>query len=345
LLGTIINYNAQLKALLKTALKKILPWIFCLAIFYYIFQSIPPKQFYESLKLVNVTYFILAAVMYFLSIHALDCFTLKHFISRFSAPISHKESWLVRGVSYFIMVINYHAAQGAFAIYFKKTHKAPIAKTLGTLAFISITDLILVFTSALIAFTISDFEYISGGYDLKSITKIAVPLIYAFYILWILFWRNVDKPYLNRVKQYKAVNWILKHDIFLIFREAQLKDYLIVFLMRLPLIIFVIGGYNLSVYAFSAQIDWGQIFLFMPIVMFITTLPITPAGFGTGQYFTIEFFENTVSSPLIDNGLTTPAALLLASSLVWGIANQIIKLVFGLYSISRTSRELFTADE
>lgn len=291
--------------------------------------------------LMNLPYFGLSAVLYFFAIHALDCMAIKHFISRFASKISHSETWFVRGVSYIIMVLNYHAAQGAFALYFKKTHGAPVAKSLGTLAFISITDVLLLFTSALLAFTLGGTSFTFQGHDLKSLTRILVPTLYGLYFLWVLFWKNVDKPYLVRVKKYKLIGWILKHDIFLIFREAKAKDYLVIFLMRLPITIMVIGSYNLAFSAFNAHITWSAIFLFMPVVMFVGTLPITPAGFGTGQFFVIEFFKNRVSSPFIDGGMSTAESLLLASSLIWGLANQLLKLLFGLFSLTKTKVRLF----
>jgi len=237
------------------------------------------------------------------------------------------------------MIINYHAAQGAFAIYFKKTHNASIAKSLGTLAFISAMDLILVITCAVIAISITPITY--KGLDIRSLVLKLAPLIYLLYFSWILFWKNVDKPFMNKLKRFKVINWLLKHNVFLIFREAKLKDYITIFLYRLPMIIIIIGSYNFAVFTFQAKIDWVSIYLYNPIIMFVTTLPITPAGLGTGQFLTVEFFKNLVDSPIFTSNLAKPASILFASSLLWGLSNQFIKAIFGIICLTRTSKDLF----
>jgi len=237
------------------------------------------------------------------------------------------------------MVINYHAGQGAFAIYFKKTHNAPISKSLGALAFISLMDAMLIFTSAIISFSMNNLTY--ENFDFKTFFYVLGPLIYAFYFLWIVFWKNVDKPFMDKLKHFKIIAWVLKHAIFQIFREAKLKDYLTIFMFRLPMIILIIGAYNFAVFTFQAKIEWTSIYLYNPIIMFISTLPITPAGLGTSQFLTVEFFNNIITSPLFPQGVTKPASILLASNLLWWLTNQVIKLIFGIFSLSLTSKDLF----
>ncbi|OVE82010.1 hypothetical protein BVY03_01815 [bacterium K02(2017)] len=319
-----------------------MPWVFCLLIFGYLFYQIPPKELLAALKLVHIFEFTFYVVLYFFIVHLFDCLTIKIFISRFSTLITHKESWIVRGVSYLIMILNYHAAQGAFAVYFKKTHQASIFKTLGTLAFISMMDFILVLSCALVTLSFSDVAY--KGYDIKSYILGIAPTIYIGYLLWILFWKNVDKPYLDRIKNFKLINWVLKHNTFLIFREASYKDYLLLFICRAPMILVIIGGFKLGLMAFQVDIDLESLYLYNPIILFISTIPITPAGLGTGQILTIEFFQNVVTSPLFEKGIITPQSILLTSSLLWVIANQIIKAIFGAICLSTTSKALFISD-
>lgn len=324
---------------MKKLLKTLLPWLVCLAIFYYLFTQIPPQEIFPSLKFLSVPLFIAVAVLYFFAVHIIDCLTIKHFISRFAATITHKESWIVRGVSYLFMVINYHAAQGAFAVYFKKTHNAPIAKTLGTLLFINILDFLLIFTSALLA--LSYIPVGDTGFDLRKFALKLAPLIYAGYFMWIIFWKNTDSALAKKLKQLRPVRWVLEHNIFHIFREARPGDYFRLLLYRIPIIIIIMGGYNFCLMAFHAFINWEHLYLYNPIVLLITSLPITPAGLGTGQFLTIAFFKNTVTSPLFMEGITTPASLLLASNLLWFLANQILKVLFGVVCLTRTSQDLF----
>lgn len=324
---------------LKKFLKNTLPWLFCILIFVYLFMKIPLHEFKRALAIVNIPLFIALALGYFLIMHIMDCFTYRHFMTRFSAPITFRECWLVRGVSYPIMILNYHAAQVAFAIYLKKNHKASIAKTLGTLAFVSIMDFILVLTTALIALGFTDTSY--RGFDIRSFVFKFAPLVYAGYGLWILFWKNVDKPFVARWQRFRVVNWVLKHNIFLVFRRARAGDFLQAVLYRIPMIVTALGGFQLGLTAFGAFVDWIPLYLYNAIIMFISSLPITPAGLGTGQFLSIEFFRDLVQNPLVETGVIQAGALLFAVSLLWGLANQIIKMIFGMICLTRTPKELF----
>lgn len=324
---------------MKKAFKIVLPWCFCIAIFYYIFSKIQLAEFLHAFAQANIFLFVLYAILYFFLVHTFDCLAIKHFISRFSSPISHKESWLVRGVSYFIMILNYHAAQGAFAIYFKKTHKAPIAKTLGVLGFISVMDLLLVVTSAFVALSFSNITY--RGFDIRSFVLKLAPLLYICYFLWIAFWRNSEKPFMDKVKKFKLIKWILHHDIFLIFREANLTDYVLIFLYRLPIIILVLGSYKFAVAAFQGELNWLPVYLYNPVILLVSSLPITPSGLGTGQLMTIAFYKDLVTSPLFGASILTPESLLFTSSLAWALANQVVKAIFGMICLTQTSRNLF----
>lgn len=288
----------------------------------------------------SIPWLVFYAVIYFFIIHIIDTYTIQYFISRFVTPLSYKETWNVRGVSYILMVLNYHAGQGAFSVYLKKTHKASISKTLGTMAFISAMDLVLVYScSVFAAFKTNPSE--PWMQDLLTSILTFAPVIFGGYLAWILFWKNIEKPAFQWLKKFRITTWILQHDVFLIFREAHFKDYLLLLAHRLPFVVLALGAFNLCLFAFNASIAWTDLYLYNPIITIATTIPITPSGFGTAQILTVAFFQNKVQSSLFSSGLTTPAALLTASSMIWALFNQILKGLFGLFCLSRTSKALF----
>lgn len=318
--------------------KRILPWLVCLGIFVYIFQKIDFSQVIASLRHANLTLLFSLGLFYFLYILIIDAFATRHFITRFSTPVTLGEIIIIRGVTYLMMILNYAAAQGIFAFYLKKSHQASIAKTLGTMFFITLADLLLVFTSALLALFFSNTVF--HGINLKNLALQTVPLMYLGYILWILFWRHVDRPKLRFLKRYRLTQWILEHNLFIIFREAKFKDYVILFLYRLPIIVVLIASYNFALMSFHSFIDWIWIFLYNPIISFITALPITPAGLGTGQVLAIEFYKNLITSPLIGQSITSAKDILFASSLLWNLINQLYKALFGVICLAYAQKKM-----
>lgn len=323
----------------RQRLKALLPWIFCALIFYYLFRQVPPQDVATALKLADAPRLLLYGLVYFFIVFLLDGYALKHFIGRFATPVGFRELAIVRGVTYLMMIVNYAAAQGVLAVYLKKTHGAGVAKTLGTLFLMSLADALLVFTSALLALAFSPSLADFHGLNLRVIAFQTVPLLYLGFVLWIAFWKNTHRPIIAKLRRFRPVKWLLEHDLFHIFREATLKDYLILFACRAPLLVIIISAFNFALLAFHSFVDWRSIFLYSPIALFITALPITPAGLGTGQFLTIAFFEHLIKSPLIEQNLCTPKNLLFTSSLAWNLINQFYKAIFGLISLSLSSRE------
>lgn len=319
---------------MKKKFSSLIPWILCGLIFYYLFSKIPPKEILQALSVMNPGQFLLYGVIYFIAGLWLDCLAIKHFISRFSTPITSRETYLIRGVSFLAMIINYHAAQGAFAIYLKKTHKAKISKTLGALVFITIADLMLVLTCSIFALPFANLPF----EGLKTQILRFAPILYLGYLVWILFWKNSDKPIFNKLKKLRLINWILQHDLFFIFREANLRDYWLILLFRLPFVLLVIGSFHFGALSFDARIDWLDIYLYNPIVMLIGSLPLTPAGLGSIQLLVIELFKDHVTSLKISSGMITAEHLLFAIGLSWFVFNQILKAIFGLACLIQMSK-------
>lgn len=327
------------KSGLKELIRRFGPWLICLTIFYSLFRQIQPSAVLEAMHHAHVLLFVFYSLLYFLLVWILDCFALKHFISRFSTPVTFREIFLVRGISYLLMVINYPLSQGALALYLKKTHGASVAKTLGTVGFTMMADLLLVVTSGLLALSFTHVEF--QGIDFNEVAFRFVPVMYAAFFVWIWIWKKTDQGVLKTLKKYRLINWVLSHDVFLIFREASTKDYLILFIHRAPLLIIVLAGYNYALFSFQAELEWSTLFLFNPIIMLVSTLPITPAGLGTGQYLTLLFFQNSVQSHLIVSKILNSEQVLFASSLLWGIINQVYKVIFGALCLLKSPKKNF----
>jgi uncharacterized membrane protein YbhN (UPF0104 family) len=329
----------------KKLLRNLLPWLICIAIFAYLFHSfgqdgsLHPDEIWRTLKLAQWPFLLLSGLIYFTVVLYADCIGIRHFISRFAAPVSFSETLLVRGVSFLMMIFNYGAGQGAFAVYLRKTRRAPLARSLGAMAFLSSADIMLIFTSGAVALLIEDVVF--EGVSLRRMGLAAIGVIYLLYGAWILFWRNADGPWIGKLRRFRLVNWLIAHDVFHIFREAKFRDYLILFLCRTPVLAVVVCGYNLAVTSFNAHIDWVYILLYNPIILFAGSLPLTPAGLGTSQILMLRFYGDVTTGPLIASGAASAANILLTSSLAWILLNQLFKALYGAYCLSHTSRQLF----
>lgn len=324
---------------MKKRFRKIIPWIIAAIIFYLLFRKIPPANVLATITDSNISLFIFYAVSYFFVVMLVDCVGLRWVISRFSTRVTYVETILMRGATYLLMILNYNLAQGGMAFYLKRTHKAPVFKTLGTIFYLTLIDLTIVLTFAVIAVLIEDAVY--REIHLRPFVFHFAAVFYILFILWSLFWRNINHPLVLLFRRLKPFEWLIKRDLFVTFRESTYKDMITTFFLRTPTMLLVVASFFLWIHAFRSFVPLTDLLLYSPLIMVVGTLPITPAGVGTVQALCIEFFQNGLTSPLLQHQLYTPQEILLAASLLWAIFNVTLKVLFGLYCLTKKSRSLF----
>lgn len=328
----------------QTLLKKIYPWAIAAALFVYLFIKIPPDQVLKALSHIDLLVFAFWSLLYFWVVLYLDCVALKVFLTRFSAPISFKETVEVRGASFLIAVLNYVVGQGALAYYLKKKRGASLSRSLGAVSFVTVMDLLLILSSGMIALSFSDTPQaakIRANLSFFEQSWIMAPILFAAYAIWCVFWHFVDRGKLEKQKGKAWVRFVLSHDVFAIFREARFTDYLMLFVLRLPLLIIVISHINLAMFSLHAKLAWTDVFLYNPIILLVSSVPLTPAGLGTSQLLTTLFFTDSVQSA--PAGLKV-SELLFAASLIWYLTNQGLKALYGAYCLGKLEKKALSPD-
>lgn len=309
-------------------------------IFTYLFYLYPPAKIWSALQYVSLKIFIPFALLYFVWIYFVDVYAMVSVLKRFGFKVPLTSLLPARGVTYLIMVLNYGAAQAGFAYYLKKKHRIPIWEALSIFFFIAVIDLYWVFT---LAFAGSFFqEYQLGGIGLKNFVWGITAAAYAALILNYLFWRGPLYAKLEK-KNWPVLNWLRKKDIFRLFKEAHWLDYLKLAALRIPIHVSLILFMYIVLWTFNVFVPFTQILGNMPLVFLIGTVPITPGGLGTANAVIVELLKPHLTSPLFDQGLVTPAELLLAASILWMFANYILKVLFGVICLKMVSKDLFQA--
>jgi len=324
---------------LKEKLKKFLPWIFTAAIFALLFKQVPPAGVFTSIKLANIPLFVFYSLVYFSLMMLVDCAGLKWAISRFSTPVSFIESTLMRGATYLLMLVNYNVGQGGMALYLKRTHGAPIFKTLGTVFFLTVVDLTIIIGPALITALKIPIEYKTILLNPLIIRSGAA--IYTGLLLWIALWQLLKSNLGEKLRQQKWMSWVYERQLFYAFREAGLKDYLKIYALRIPPLLLVAFSFFFWSHSFRIPLPLPDIFVYAPIILIVGTLPLTPGGVGAVQFLCIKLFHQQAQAHLPPDSPVSAEQILLAASLLWGVANAVLKLIFGLYCLSKKSRSLF----
>jgi hypothetical protein len=108
--------------------------------------------------------------------------------------------------------------------------------------------------------------------------------------------------------------------------EAGVKGHLIALAARFPHFCVLVLGNWVSYFFFHVDIPFGAALLYLPIVLIVSTLPLTPQGFGTRDALSATFF--LAYAP----GASDPerVSALAACTLSWGLAATFITLIIGL---------------
>lgn len=325
---------------MKKRLKIFVPWIIAAIVFYFLFKKIHPGDVLKAAGSANMPLFLVYSASYFIIVMLLDCLGLQWGISRFSTRVNFRETIIMRGATYMLMLLNYNLAQGGMAFYLKRTHKAAIFKTLGTVFYLTLIDFALILGLGIVTAIFTDITY--RGIHLRPFILKSGGMFYLLFFLWIFFWsfsKNLKKrPW----EKYRLIHWLLHRPLFFSFRESTLKDYFLAFGLRLPTILFVVFSVFLWTSAYYSSLPLTDILIYAPVILIAGSLPITPAGVGTVQALCVEFFKNNLQGPLIEQGLFTPEQIILSATLLWGVFNALFKVLFGLYCLKKKSKKLFS---
>jgi len=320
--------------MLRTFFKKIFPWLVAAAIFAYLFNKYPIEHVWNSLKIMNIPYFCALAICYFVLMYFLDTFVITKILCHFGHEASFKELLPARGLTYLIMIINYAASQAAFALYQNRKHGLAMSEMFGIFGIIVALDLYILAVLAFVTtfFTTWPFEIwgMNIAYFVRAFTLVGIVL----FALNLLFWRGA-------FGNIKFLEKFRTKDFFSVLSRARLRDYVVVGLYRLPVHIFIMVGMYIAIKPFNATVPFVNVLSNIPIIFFIGVLPISPGGIGASNVALVELLKPFITSPLIAQGIATAGDLLLSFSLVWMLANYIMKAVTGVICLKFVSKDLF----
>lgn len=329
---------------MKNKLKNLLPWVIAAALLVFIFRKTPPALVLSAWESSRSVFFSISAIGYFIFVMTVDCGALSWLLTRFVTPVKFGETLLMRGATYLLMVINYNLGQGGIAFYLKRTHGAPLFKTLGVMSFVTLIDLSLMVLMALSAVIIEPVVY--RDLPLRPVIFNIAGLYFLAVALWFFFWKHTSHPLLIKLtEKWRLFHWLIGREVFHVFKDLKVKDVATAFFWRLPLVMFITCAPALLFLSFYATVPLTKIFIYTPIMLLVGTLPITPSGLGTSQLLFEEFYKNTLTSPLLETGVFTAGQLLISASLLWQVGNLILKIIMGAVCLMIKSPKLFAEEE
>ena len=282
----------------------LLAWAGTVAILIYLFRKIPVADVWNAMH-TAAWWFIPASAILVLAIYLADSFAILKTFGWFVAPLTYREVLVVRGATYLLALVNYAVGQGAIIYFVNRTRKIPILRgTAAVLLVMGINVLMLLVLATVGLVTSSD---VSGGVRTLLLTAYGGLVVYIVLVAL--------RP-----------SWLANRPVFDVLLSAGIMGHLRSMLVRVPHICSLLTLSWVSLAAFGVVLPVTKAVLCLPIVYFVTVLPISVQGLGTSQAMLILFFADYAP------GATPGAreAVVLASSLVTQVVANVIQIAIGL---------------
>ncbi len=281
--------------------RRALPFVVAFALIAFTLRRIDAHAFAQHLAAVNAPAFLLFSVGFVLALLTADAFATATLYRRTVAPVGFRELWCLRGASYLPSIVSHHLGQAILTYYVSRRYGVSLARMAGgtLLSYASWMGLLLG------AFGVAMF--VAG----RPIQEPALVLGAGVVYLVVIAWRPGP---LARLK--------LLAPLF----EAGLAGHLVGLLVRVPHFAVLFLGTWLPFFFFGVDIPVGAALVYVPIVMVVVTLPITPQGVGTRALVAVWAFSRFAPG----DTQAAQAAAITASTTSFEVAFTLVEVVLGL---------------
>ncbi|MGH9440247.1 MAG: lysylphosphatidylglycerol synthase domain-containing protein, partial [Terriglobia bacterium] len=196
----------------------------------------------------------------------------------------------------------------------------PVLSASATMVFLALVDFLLMGMMGVTAAILVPNSFIGSAWYYPAGATVCLGLI-----AW--FWMR-GRP------SSTVARWIYDRPSLESFREARISHYVRLILIRAP--IFILQGVTLyfELRSFGVHVPFRQVMAFEPAELFLSALPITPAGLGVLQAVLIFGFQSYGSR-----------ADLLTMGLAISTMGIILRLPLGIGSVGALARDLIHGRE
>jgi len=285
--ATILPAPASAKG--RNRILRIAAWIVTGGLLAWLLWSIPFSQVIAATR-AAAAWTVPVGILILVVIYLADSFAIWKTFGWFLARLSLAEILVVWGATYLLAAINYNVGQGAIVYFVHRATGAPVLRGVATVLLImGINVLALLFLTTAGLAIAPDVPH--GLYLILGVAYAGL----AVYVLALIV-----RP-----------RWLASRPIFDVLLAAGLRGHVKALLVRLPHIAALIAFHTLLLRAFGVHVPLVAAISSLPVVFFVSVLPISVQGIGTTQAAMVFFFAGFASGDP-----TTRKAMVLAESLV-----------------------------
>lgn len=283
--------------------RRVVPIIVAVALVGYVASGIDWNTYWSHVVAVNYPAFLGSMALLMLAMLCADAFATRAVYRLTIANVSWGSLVVVRGASYLPAILNHHVGQAWTTYLLARVYGVPFWRVAGATLLV----------------------YASWAGCLLSLGGAAV-LIAGYPLAWLLAPVGLGLGYLVvlHLKPRRLAETTLLAPLF----EAGIRGHLVAMLLRMPhtLVCFVLTW--LPFWFFGVRIPLDAAVTYIPIIMVVVTLPLSPLGWGTRDVLAATFFEQFVAAATREQRLAQLAASTTATAVTLTLLSAVVGLCF-----------------
>jgi len=313
---------------LPRRLKRALPWILSLGILLFLLLTTDVAAIAAALESADwgrlVGFMALVTALSFL----VDAATIVPLMRRFVLPLRYREVVAIKGVSYFLNVLNYSAAAAGMAWVIHKRHTrpgVPFMRVFSALVWFFFVDIIALGIMLVVGWLLARDTIVATPFYAQ--VPIVIAVVFAVVVGALVYW--------NGRFDFVAFGFFRKWRLFQVFGEARLRDYAPLVAMRIGFICVYVLMHWLLLPAFGVHIPFWMLLMYSPLITFVQVIPANVSGLGAVQGVMVGLFAAHVAPDAGD-----PKAVIIAYSTVIGPLMTVMRLVIGYCFVATIARDV-----
>jgi hypothetical protein len=286
--------------------KRVLPFVLGFGLIGLTLSRVDMKAFAHALAGVNAPAFIAFAVAWILALLTADAFASTRVYQHIDVPIRFREFWVLRGAAYLPSIVNHHVGQAILTYYVSRRYQVSLARMAGgtLLVYASHMGCLLLAGAAAMVF--------AGWPLVRPALALGAGVVYLIIIA-------ARPAFLARTK--------LLAPLF----EAGLAGHVVALLTRIPHFLVLFAGTLGPLLFFGVNVPFGAALIYVPIMMVVATLPLTPQGVGTRGLLGVTFFaQYAPGATLAEQG-----GAIMAATTSWEVSFTVVEALLGLFLLRR----------
>lgn len=267
--------------------------------------------FLHALGEVNHLAFFGFVAAFLVALLAADTFATVHIYQRTVPALRFGPFFVVRGASYLPALLNHHLGQAWLTWLLARAYRIELKRMAGATLLVYVTwgGCLLVLAAG---------AFIAAGWP---VGWIAVPLGAGLAYLLLL-----------RVKPAKLAETKVLGPLF----EAGVAGHLTAMITRLPHVVVLFVGTWVPFLFFGVDVPLSAALVYVPILMVVVTLPLTPLGVGTRDALAATFFARYVDASTEAERIAAVAA----STTTFAVALVLLEAALGLALLRSATRRI-----